>query len=55
MRNENGNLTTGAEEIQRIIGSYFKSLYSTNLENFIKMDDFSRQIALTKVKSRSVN
>jgi hypothetical protein len=40
MINENGEITTGNEKVQRIIRSYYKSLYSTNLENLNKMDDF---------------
>jgi hypothetical protein len=43
----------GTAEIQRIIISYFKSLYSTKLENLNEMDDFSTQTPLIKVKSRS--
>jgi hypothetical protein len=33
IRNENGDVTTNTEEIERIIRSYFKSLYSTKPEN----------------------
>ena len=32
IRNEKGDITTDTEEIQRIIRSYFKNLYSTKLE-----------------------
>ena len=39
IRNEKEDVTD-TEEIQRIIRSYFKSLYSTNLEIFHKMNDF---------------
>jgi hypothetical protein len=49
IRNEKGE----AEEIKHIIRSYFKSLYSTNLENLDEMDNFPRQIPGTKVKSTS--
>jgi hypothetical protein len=38
-RNEKRDITTDTEEIQ-IISSYFKSLYSTKLENLNIMDDF---------------
>jgi hypothetical protein len=34
-----GDISTDTEEIQRI-GFYFKSPYSTKLENLNKMDDF---------------
>ena len=33
IRNEKGNITTEPEEIQNIIRSYYKRLYSTKLEN----------------------
>jgi hypothetical protein len=32
IRNENGDITTDTEDIQRIIMSYFKILYFTKLE-----------------------
>jgi hypothetical protein len=35
-----GDLTTETEEIQKIIRSYYKSLYSTKLENLDEMDNF---------------
>jgi hypothetical protein len=40
IRNEKGNITTETEEIQKIIRSYYKSLYSTNLENLDEVDNF---------------
>jgi hypothetical protein len=40
IRNEKGNITTGTEEIQRIIRSYFTNPYSTKLEYLNKMDAF---------------
>jgi hypothetical protein len=33
IRNEKGDITIGPEEIQNIIRSYYKRLYSTKLEN----------------------
>ena len=38
IRNEKGDITTETEEIQRIIRSYYKCLYSTNLENLDEME-----------------
>jgi hypothetical protein len=32
--------TTETEEIQKIIRFYYKSLYSTQLENLVEMDNF---------------
>ena len=55
IRNEKGDITTELEEIQSIIRSYYKRLYSTKLENLDEMDDFSRQIPHTKLKSREGN
>ncbi|KAL6090524.1 hypothetical protein STEG23_024310, partial [Scotinomys teguina] len=40
IRNEIGDITTDNEEIQRIIRSYFKNLYSTKLDNLEEMDKF---------------
>jgi len=40
IRNEKGDITTEMEEIQKIIRSYYKSLYSTKLENLDEMDGF---------------
>ena len=37
IRNERGDITTETEEIIR---SYYKSLYSTKLENLEDMDNF---------------
>jgi hypothetical protein len=39
VRNEKGDITTETEEIQKIIRSFYKSLYSTNLENLDEMDN----------------
>ena len=40
IRNEKGDITTDTEEIQKIIRSYYKSLYATKLENVKEMDIF---------------
>jgi hypothetical protein len=40
IRNEKGNITTDPEEIQNIVRSYYKRLYSTKLENLDEMDNF---------------
>lgn len=45
--NEKGDIITDTEEIQRIISSYFKNLYSTKLEHIngwiIFLIDFTYQ------------
>ena len=53
LRNEKRDITTDTEEIQKIIRSHYKSLYSTILENLDEMDNFYRLIPGTKVKSGS--
>ena len=40
IRNEKGDIITDTEEIQRIIRSYYKSLYATKLENMKEIDTF---------------
>ena len=52
IRNKKVDLTTDTKEIQNIIRSFFKNLYSTKLENLKEMNNFS-QIPLIKVKLRS--
>ena len=39
-----GGITTETNEIQKIILSYYKSLYSTKLENLNENDNLCRQI-----------
>jgi hypothetical protein len=38
IRNDKGDITTEKEKIQKIIKSYYKSLYSTKLENLDEID-----------------
>jgi hypothetical protein len=40
IRNEKGDITIEPEEIQTIIRSYYKMLYSTKLENLDEMEKF---------------
>ncbi|KAL6084449.1 hypothetical protein STEG23_009703 [Scotinomys teguina] len=49
IRNEIGDITTDNEEIQRIIRSYFKNLYSTKLENLEEMDKFLERCHIPKL------
>ncbi|KAL6031773.1 hypothetical protein STEG23_008317 [Scotinomys teguina] len=49
IRNENGNITIDNEEIQRIIRSYFKNLYSTRLENLEEMNKFLDRYHIPKL------
>jgi hypothetical protein len=49
IRNENGDKTTEHEEIQNIIRSYYKRLYSKKLENLYEMDKFLDRYQVTKL------
>ncbi|KAL6045988.1 hypothetical protein STEG23_001682 [Scotinomys teguina] len=49
IRNEIGDITTDNEEIQRIIRSYFKNLYSTKLENLDELDKFLDRYHIPKL------
>ena len=40
LKKEKGDITMETMEIQKIIKSYYKSLYSTKLENLDEMDNF---------------
>ena len=48
-RNEKGDITTEAEEMQKIIRFYYKSLYSTKLENLDEMDKFLDRYQVPKL------
>ena len=43
------DITADTEEIQRIIRSYYKSLYATKLENVKQMDLFSDKYYIAKL------
>jgi len=47
--NEKGDITTESEEIQKIIRSYYKNLYSTKLENLEEMDNFLDKYQVSKL------
>ncbi|XP_076422449.1 membrane-associated guanylate kinase, WW and PDZ domain-containing protein 2 isoform X12 [Peromyscus maniculatus bairdii] len=55
IRNEKGDITTDIEEIQRIIRSYFKNLYSTKLENLKEMDIFLDRYHIPKFNQDQIN
>jgi hypothetical protein len=55
IRNENGEITTEPEEIQNIIRSYYKRLYSTKLENLDEMDNFLDSYQVPKLNHDQIN
>jgi hypothetical protein len=55
IRNEKGEITTEHEEIQNIIRSYYKRLYSTKLENLDKMDKFLDRYQVPKLNKDQIN
>ena len=55
IRNEKGEMTTDTVEIQRIIRSYYESLYATKLENVQEMDWFLDKYRLPKLNQDQVN
>jgi hypothetical protein len=46
---------TESEEIQKVIGSYYKSVYSTKLENLDDMNSFLDRYQVTKLKQDQTN
>ena len=55
IRNEKGDLTTEPEEIQNIIRSYYKRLYSTKLENLDEMDNFLGRYEVPELNQDQIN
>ena len=47
--NEKGDITTDTEEIERIIRSYYKSLYATKWENVEEMNTFLDKYHIPKL------
>ena len=54
IRNEKEDITK-TEEIQNIIKSYYKSLYSTKLENLDEMGDFLDRYQIPKLNQEEIN
>jgi hypothetical protein len=55
IRNEKGDITTEPEEIQNIIRSYHKRLYSIKLENMDELDNFLDRYQVPKLNQDQVN
>jgi hypothetical protein len=52
---KNGDITTEPEEIQNIIRSYYKRLYSAKLENLDEMDKFLDIYLIPKLNQDQMN
>ena len=55
IRNEKGDIITDPEEIQNTIRSFYKRLYSKNLENLDKMDKFLDRYQVPQLNQDQVN
>jgi hypothetical protein len=55
IRNEKGEITTEPEEIQNIIRSCYKRLYSTKLESLDEMDKFLNRYHVPKLNQDQIN
>ena len=55
IRNEKGDIITEPDEIQNIIRSYYKRLYSTKLENLDEMDKFLDRYQVPKLNQDQIN
>jgi hypothetical protein len=55
IRKENGDISTDPEEIQNIIRSFYKWLYSTTLEKLNEMDKFLDRCQVPKLNQNQVN
>ena len=55
IKNEKGDITTEPEEIQNIIRSYYKRLYSTKRENLDEMDNFLDRYQIPKLYQDQIN
>jgi hypothetical protein len=51
IRNEKGDITTETNEIQNIITSYYKRLYSMKLGNLDEMDNFLDRYQVPKLNN----
>jgi hypothetical protein len=55
IKNEKGDITTEPEEIQNIIRSYYKRLYSSKVENLDEMDNVLDRYQVPKINQNQIN
>ena len=54
IRNENGEITTGNIDIQRIVRDYCQELYANEADNFKEMDEFLEKYNLPKLNQEEI-
>ena len=54
IRNENGEITTGNTEIQRIIRDYFQQLYANKMDNLVEMNKFLEKYNPPKLNQEEI-
>ena len=54
IRNENGEITTGNTEIQRIIRDYYQQLYANKMDNLEVMDTFLEKYNFPKLDQEEI-
>ena len=54
IRNENGEITTGSTEIQRIIRDYYQQLYANKMDNLEEMDKFLEKYNFPKLNQEEL-
>ena len=54
IRNENGEITTGNTEIQKIIRDYYQQLYANYKENLEEMDKFIEKYNFPKLNQEEI-
>ena len=54
IRNENGEITTGNTEIQRIIRDYYHQLYANKMDNVKEMDKFLEKYNFPKLNQEEM-
>ena len=52
IRNENGEITTGNTEIQRIIRDYYQQLYANKMDNLEEIDKFLEKYSFPKLNQK---
>ena len=54
IRNENGEITTGNTEMQRIIRDYYQQLYANKMDKLEEMDEFLEKYNLPKLNQEEI-